>query len=172
MRDVLINCRHQFDYVGEYATTQPLCRDVAKEPFDHVQPRRRGWREVHVKSRMFVQPCLHVGMLMSGVVVGDQVQCLAFRSQAIDLAQKLQPLGVRVPPLALSDDLAVKDVERPVGKIRVKTCHIDQMLLRQGLTSRHRLGLQVSRIVPKSFEFAGGIRAQEDQVGLTDADAL
>ena len=29
----------------------------------------------------------------------------------------------------------------PVGKIRVKTCHIDRMLLRQARTSRHYLGL-------------------------------
>ena len=46
------------------------------------------------------------------------------------------------------------------------------MLLRQVRTSRHRLGLQVNRVVPKSLEFAGGIRAQEGQVGGTDADAL
>jgi len=46
------------------------------------------------------------------------------------------------------------------------------MLLRQVRTSRHRLWLQVSRVVPKSLEFTGGIRAQEGQVGLTDADAI
>ena len=46
-----------------------------------------------------------------------------------------------------------------VGKIRVKICHSDQLLLRQVRTSWHRLWLQVSRVVPKSLAFAGGIRA-------------
>lgn len=61
---------------------------------------------------------------------------------------------------------------RPVGKIRVKTCHIDRMLLRQVRTSRLRLRFQIGRVLTKSLQLAGGIRAQEGQVGGTDADAF
>ena len=39
--------------------------------------RGRGRGEVHVKPRMLVQPRLHGGVLVGGVVVGDQVQRLA-----------------------------------------------------------------------------------------------
>ena len=49
---------------------------------------------------------------MCGVVIGDQVQRLALGSLPINLAQKLQLLERRVPPLALANDLAVKSVKR------------------------------------------------------------
>ena len=91
---------------------QPFGRDVAEESLHHVEPRGRSRREVHVESRMFVQPRLHRGVLVGDIVVGNHVQRLVLRSLPIDLAQELQPLDVRVPRLALADDLAVKDVER------------------------------------------------------------
>jgi hypothetical protein len=51
-------------------------------------------------KRVFFKPCLHVRMLVRGVVVADQVQCLALGRFAIDLAQKAQPLGVAMALLA------------------------------------------------------------------------
>jgi hypothetical protein len=75
--------------------------DVAQETLDHVQPRGRGWSEVHVESWMLVQPRLHSGVLMGGVIVGNQVQRLALGGLAINLAQQLQPFDVRVALLAL-----------------------------------------------------------------------
>ena len=82
-----------------------FCRDVAEEALDHVQPRRRGRREVHVEARVLGQPLLHLGMLVRGVVVADQVQRLVLGRLAVDLAQELEPLAVAVPLLALGDDL-------------------------------------------------------------------
>jgi hypothetical protein len=50
---------------------------------------------------MLVQPRLHSGVLVSGVIVGNQVQRLALGGLAINLAQQLQPYDVRVALLAL-----------------------------------------------------------------------
>ena len=112
MGDVLVDGGYQFRHAGEHATAQPLVGNIPEEPFDHVQPRRRGGREVHVEPRMLGQPCLHDWMLVRGVVVGDQVQRFVLGRLAIDLAQELQPLGVTMALLALSDDLTVQHVER------------------------------------------------------------
>ena len=50
---------------------------------------------------MLVQPRLHSGVLMGGVIVGNQVQRLALGGLAINLGQQLQPFVVRVALLAL-----------------------------------------------------------------------
>jgi hypothetical protein len=50
MSDVLIDGANQFWHAGEYATPQALGVDVAEESLDHVEPGRRGWREVHIES--------------------------------------------------------------------------------------------------------------------------
>ena len=76
MGDVLIDGAIQFGHAGEDAAADALLGDVAEEALDHVQPRRGGGREVHDEARMPGQPLLHVGMLVRGVVVDDQVQRL------------------------------------------------------------------------------------------------
>ena len=112
MVDVFIDGGDQLRHAGEHAATQALGGDVAEESLDHVQPRRRGRCEVHVEARVFGQPLLHCRVLVRGVVVGDEVQRLALGRLAIDLAQELEPLDMRVALSALADDLAVKNVER------------------------------------------------------------
>lgn len=48
--------------------------DVAEEPLDHVQARRRSRRGVHVEARIPGQPRLRRRVLVRGAVAGDQVQ--------------------------------------------------------------------------------------------------
>ena len=112
MRDVLVDGGEQFGYVGEYASTQAFDRDVAKEALHQVQPRSRGRREVHVNARAFGKPPLYGRMLVGGIVVGDQMQCLGRGRLPLGLPQELQPLEVAMPLLTLGDDLTVEDVER------------------------------------------------------------
>ena len=73
MSDVLIDGSDQFRHAGEDTATQPLSGDIAEELLDHVQPRRRGWREMHVEAWMLGEPVLHNGMFVRGVVVGNQM---------------------------------------------------------------------------------------------------
>jgi len=104
----------RFDQVlhaGKHTAAQSLVSDVAEEALDHVQPRRRSGREVHVESPVLVQPLLHHGVLVRGVVVADQVQRLVFGRLTVDLPEELQPLGMAMARLALRDDLPVEYVQ-------------------------------------------------------------
>ena len=56
---------------------------------------------------MLVQPFLNIGVLVGGVVVSNQMQRLVLGRFAVNLLEKLQPLGVGVSVLALADHLAV-----------------------------------------------------------------
>ncbi len=47
---------------------------IAEEPFDQVQPRSAGRREVEMKAGMCGQPSHDLGVLVSGVIVQNQVQ--------------------------------------------------------------------------------------------------
>ena len=102
VNEIPIDGGSQLGHAGEYATADSLGSNVAEEALDHIQPGYGGWREVHVAARMFV----------GVVVVGNQVQRLVLRCLPINLTQEPQPLGMRVPLLALPDDRAIQDVER------------------------------------------------------------
>ena len=112
MSNVFIDGGDQLGHAGKHPAAQTFGGDVVEEPLDHIQPGGRGWREMHSEARMPGQPLLHGGMLVCGVVVGDQVQRLGLGRFAVDLFQEPQPLGVGVALLALAHDLAIQDVER------------------------------------------------------------
>jgi hypothetical protein len=59
------------------AAAQSIFGQVAEEAFDPVQPRAAGRREMHVKAGMAVEPALHPGMFVSGVVVTIIWICLS-----------------------------------------------------------------------------------------------
>ncbi len=114
--DVFLHGGDEFGDAVEYATAQSLGGEVAEEALDHVQPRGRGWREVNAKARMLLQPLLDLGMFVRGVVVTDQMQRPVAGRLAIDLAQKVEPLGVPVALLAASDERTVERVQS--GELR------------------------------------------------------
>src|SRR5258707_8638390 len=67
---------------------------------------------MHVKSRVPGQPRLHLGVLMGGVVVRDQMKLLVLRRASIDLPQEAQPLLMTMLCLALANDTSIEDVQR------------------------------------------------------------
>ena len=71
--DVSSNGQNEFFEIAKHAAPQPVLREIAKEAFHHVQPRRAGGREVHMKARVLIEPALDLGMFMRRVVVADQV---------------------------------------------------------------------------------------------------
>jgi len=64
-----------------------------------------------VEARMLLQPRLHLGMLVGGIVVGDQVHSQALGRLGIDPAQELEPFLVAMARHALADDAAGGDLE-------------------------------------------------------------
>ena len=61
--DVLADGRYQVRHTGEHPPAQPLDGDIAKEPLDHIQPGRRGGREVDVNAGCLVSHSCTTGCL-------------------------------------------------------------------------------------------------------------
>ena len=53
----------------EHAIPDTVLGNVAEPAFDDIQPRTACRCEVNVKSLVTLQPVLHLGVLVSGVVV-------------------------------------------------------------------------------------------------------
>jgi len=54
--DVSADSHDQLFQIAKDAAPQPVLREIAEETLHHVQPRRAGGREVHMKTRMSRQP--------------------------------------------------------------------------------------------------------------------
>ena len=63
------------------------------------------------QARMTLQPRMHLGVLMGGVVVGDGMDELAGRDGRLDRVEEADELLVPVLLHAAADDLAVEHVE-------------------------------------------------------------
>ncbi len=71
--DVAADRQEEFFQVAKHTAPQSVLSEVAEETLHHVQPRCTGRGEVHVEPWMAGEPALNFGMLMSRVVVADQV---------------------------------------------------------------------------------------------------
>jgi len=65
---------------------------------------------MHMESRMVVQPALHLGMLVGGVVVRNQVQFTPRWRLPVNLTQKTEPLHMRMARLALGNHLTIEHI--------------------------------------------------------------
>ena len=86
-------------------------RQVAKDTFYQIEPRTAGRDEMHLDARVACQPPLDHGVLVRGVVVGDQMQGLALGDLAIKQTQERQPFLVPMPRQAGGEDGALRDIE-------------------------------------------------------------
>ncbi len=98
--DVLLDRTDQFRDTAEHAAAQAFGCDIAEEALNHVQPGCRGRREMHVESRMFLEPLLDVRVLVGRVVIADQMQRFVLGRFPVNLAQEIEPLDVAVTLLA------------------------------------------------------------------------
>ena len=96
----------------EGATSNTVSGDLGEEAFDHVEPGRRGRREVQMKARMRLEPAFDGGRLMRGIVVDDEMQIQTGGGSVIDQLEKAQKLTMPVARQAGSDDAAVQHIER------------------------------------------------------------
>ena len=93
------------------ATPQALLGQVAKQTFHHVEPGGTGRGGVHVKAGMALQPAPHLGMFVGRIVVGNDVNLFVLGRLLVDLAQEREPILVCVAGAALTQHLAVQNVE-------------------------------------------------------------
>jgi hypothetical protein len=59
------------------AALEAMFRQFSEEAIDRVEPRARGRREVEGETQMAVEPGTHLGVLVGGVIVEDDVDGLA-----------------------------------------------------------------------------------------------
>ena len=76
MVDVVADGGDQLLQVLENAAADLVCSQVAKEAFDHIEPRGRSGGKADVESLMALEPALHTGMFVGRVVVADEVDLL------------------------------------------------------------------------------------------------
>jgi hypothetical protein len=81
--------------------------DLGKEALDHVEPGRRGGREVQVEARVCLEPAFHGRGLMRGLAVDDEVKVENRGDLLVNQLEKAQKLPVPMAWHARQDDLAV-----------------------------------------------------------------
>src|ERR1700730_674032 len=95
----------------EGAAPNPFASDFSKPAFDQIQPGRTGGSEMQMKSSMALQPSLHFGMFVGGVVVHDQMQLHCGGGFPIYLTQEAQKLIVPMPIKAATNDRAFQHIQ-------------------------------------------------------------
>src|SRR5579883_3513217 len=71
--DVTADRQDELFEIAKYAAPHSVLSEVAEEALHHVEPRCAGGSEMRVAAWMACQPALHLRMLVSRVVVADQV---------------------------------------------------------------------------------------------------
>ncbi len=84
MLDEVLDASDEIADAAETATANRLLRDQPKPALHLVQPRGIGRRVVDVKAGPLRQPQTHLGMLVGGVVVDDQMHVEIFGDRLVD----------------------------------------------------------------------------------------
>ncbi len=72
--EAVFDRRDEVRDASEGGPTELADGQIAEEAFDPVQPRRRCGCEVHMETRMGCEPLPHFRVLVSRVIVADQMQ--------------------------------------------------------------------------------------------------
>jgi len=111
MAEVLVNRLNELGDAAEDPTANaPRC-EVAEPAFDQVEPGTRRRDEVQVEPRMPAHPPMHGGMLVSRVIIQDQMQVERSRCLGIDLLQEPEKLVMPMAWPAVADDRAVEQTQ-------------------------------------------------------------
>jgi hypothetical protein len=97
--------------VGEGTATDGAMGDQAKPSFDLIEPGGRGWGEVDVIARSPGELGFDLGVLVSGVVIDDEMDIEIVGHVGIDVTQEREDFLVPMTLLALADDLAAGDIQ-------------------------------------------------------------
>src|SRR5512133_2814077 len=109
--DEAMNGSLQLDDRAEHAALQASSGELGEEALDGVEPRGGGRRVVEDEARMPAEPRHHLGMLVGGVVVEDDVHHFADRHLRLDGIEEAEELLVPMTRHAASDYGAFEDVQ-------------------------------------------------------------
>jgi len=102
----------EVDDGSEHAVPEASPGELGEEAFDSVQPRGRGRGEVEGPARVSLEPGADLGVLVSGVVVEDDVDDLACGDVALQRVEEADELLMAVALHVPAGDRAVEHVQR------------------------------------------------------------
>src|SRR6202167_4865446 len=127
LRDEAVDSSLEIDHASEDTALQSLLGKFGEEPFDCVEPRARGRREVEGEARVPMEPLTHLRMLVDGVVVEDHVHKLSGRHLRLNSIQEADELLVPMALHTSANDLAFEYVksskQRRCSVALVVVCH-------------------------------------------------
>ena len=110
--DVSSDVGDQLAHTLDRAATNALLGDQSKPALDLIEPGRVGGRVMYVIARSRSEPRAHLGLLVRGVVVDDQMDVQLGWHAVIDMTEKGQEFLMPMARLALRDHFSRGDVER------------------------------------------------------------
>ena len=111
MLDEGVDLLDQVFHAAERAPADGALGDQTEPARYLIQPRGIGGRVVEVVARPLCQPSSYSGMLVSGVVVDDEMNVEILRHAGIEAAEEGEKLLMPVAGLAFGEDGAGGDVE-------------------------------------------------------------
>lgn len=105
-QEVVVDRAFEIVDAGVAAMSDAFHGDLGEEALHGVQPGRAGWREVQLEARMFLQPGPHLGRLVGGIVVEDDVDVARLSDCAVNAAQECQELLGPMARHAVANDEA------------------------------------------------------------------
>jgi hypothetical protein len=96
---------------AEDAAPEPAPGKCSEEALDRIQPGAGGGDEVESEALVPCKPCHHLGMLMGGIVIEDEVDGRLGRYGGIDRFEKSDELLMSVAFHATADHPAFEDIE-------------------------------------------------------------
>lgn len=109
--DEVVDSCDQVSDASEATSTDRLLGDKSEPTLHLIEPGRVGGSVVDLEAGTFCKPESDPGMLVSGVVVDDQMNIEFFRHGVIDALEELKELLMTMTCLALGQDSAGGDVE-------------------------------------------------------------
>src|SRR5215472_7000542 len=110
--DIGVDFLHQLLDAAEGAAADRLLSDEAEPALDLIEPAGVSGGVMNVVAPMTCQPALDLLMLVSAVVVGNEVDVKPGWNVAVEMIKKGEKFLMAMTGLALSDHLAIEHVER------------------------------------------------------------
>ncbi len=101
----------QISHRVKRATTNRLTGNLTEPDLDLIEPRSVGGRVVNMRTSSTRKPSFSFGMLVSFVVVHDQMHIELFGHASLDVAQEGQEFLMAMACFALSQHLSVGHVQ-------------------------------------------------------------
>ncbi len=112
VEDVIINGVNENRYIMEGAAPEFLFSEVSEPAFDKIEPGRRSWSEMEMETWMTREPSFNYGMLVSCVVVHNDVQIEFGQRLIVDLLEEAYKFLVAMSGHTFTNYLSTKNRKR------------------------------------------------------------